>query len=235
MRSSQVYGVVSAKGGVGKTTLVVNLGAILASKFRRKVLAVDANLEVPNIHLYLDMLHLPSSLIDVLKGELPASRAIYTHRTGLSIIPGSFSEEKVDVARLKGVVEEVRGRFDLVLLDSHPHVDEETRAVMEACDSLLIVTNPWLPIVTSNLLTLRLARDVGVPVRGVILNKVKRSDEEMSAREVENSLHLPVIARIPADIKVYRGVEKRSPVVAEEPGSPASREIERLASTLLGL
>jgi MinD-like ATPase involved in chromosome partitioning or flagellar assembly len=233
MAKAKIYGIVSAKGGVGKTTIVANLGAVLSRQFGKRVLAVDANIEVPNLHLYLDMLHLPSSLPQVLKGEVSIDHTIYTHRTGLQILPGSFSETEVDITRLKDTIEPVRDRYDIILVDSHPHADLETRAVMEASDELLIVTNPWLPIVMSNLVTKRLAGELGVPIRGVILNKVKRSDEEMSAREVEDGLRLPVIANIPADIKVYRGVEKRTPVVVEVPGSPASKEFRRLAERLL--
>ncbi|MFQ5800875.1 MAG: AAA family ATPase [Candidatus Hydrothermarchaeales archaeon] len=234
MAQAKIYGIVSAKGGVGKTTIVANLGAVLSRDFKKKVLAVDANVEVPNLHLYLDMLHLPSALQNILKDEISIAHSTYTHKTGLDIIPGSFSEEGVDVTRLKNVIDLVKEQYEIILVDSHPHVDMETQAVMEASDELLIVTNPWIPIVTSNLLTIRLANAVGVPMKGVILNKVKRSDEEMSAKEVEDSLKLPVLAKIPADINVYRGVEKRTPVVVEVPNSPASKEFRNLAATLLG-
>ncbi len=233
MADSRVYGILSAKGGVGKTTITANLGAILSKEFKKKVLAIDANIEVPNLHLYLDMLGLPSSLQNVIKDEVSIAHSTYTHKSGLAIVPGSFLEDGVDVTRLKNVVDLVKGLYDIILLDSHPNADKEARAVMEASDEIMIVTNPWIPIVTSCLLTIRLARDVGTPIKGVILNKVGRSDEEMSTREVEDSLGLPILAKIPADINVYRGVEKRTPVVVEVPKSPASNEFRRLAKLFI--
>ncbi|GBE56470.1 septum site-determining protein MinD [archaeon BMS3Bbin16] len=229
MADAKVYGILSAKGGVGKTTITANLGSILAREFKKKVLAVDANIEVPNLHLYLDMLGLPSSLQNVIKDEVSIAHSTYIHKSGLSVVPGSFLEEGVDVTRLKNIIGLVKGLYEIILLDSHPHVDKETRAVIESSDEVLIVTNPWIPIVTSCLLTIKLVNEVGTPIKGIILNKVGRSDEEMSAREVEDSLGLPILAKIPADINVYRGVEKRTPVVVEVPKSPASKEFRRLA------
>ncbi len=104
---------------------------------------------------------------------------------------------------------------------------------MEASDELIIVTNPWLPIVTSNLLTIRLAKKLGVPIRGTILNKTKRSREEMRTKEVEDSLRIPVLGEIPADINVYRGVERRTLVVIEKPRAPSSKAFRKLAKKFI--
>lgn len=230
---ARIIGVVSAKGGVGKTTLTVNLGSMLKREYKQRVLAIDANVDVPNLHLYLDMLKLPTSLKNVINEEVSIAHSTYTHRSGLDIIPGSFSEEGFSLQGFKETVDSVRDKYDIILIDTHPNVDAEVRAVMKASDELLIVTNPWLPIVMSCILTIKLAREVGVPIRGIVLNKTGRSDEELSKEEVEDSLGLPVIATIPADINVYRGVEKRTPVVVERPRSPASREYRRLAKKIV--
>ena len=49
----KIYGIISIKGGVGKTTAVCNLGAVLAHEFGKRVLLVDANLSSPNLGLHL--------------------------------------------------------------------------------------------------------------------------------------------------------------------------------------
>jgi MinD-like ATPase involved in chromosome partitioning or flagellar assembly len=233
MSKAVTIGIISSKGGVGKTTVVANLGTVLAAEFKQKVIVVDANLDVPNLHLYLDMIHPPSSLPDVLSGDVSLDRAIYTTNTGLDVLPGSFKGESVDFSGFSEVIDVLRKRYDLILIDSHCSVDEDTASIMKVCDELLIVTNPWLPIVISNLPAKKLAGDVGAHITGIILNKVKRSELEMSPNEVSDSLDLPIIGEITADIKVYRGVEKRVPVVAEVPDSDASKKLRGLAETIV--
>lgn len=230
---ARTIGIISSKGGVGKTTVVANLGTVLAGEFKKKVIVVDANINVPNLHLYLDMLHLPSSLPDVLSGEVSLDRAIYTTSTGLDVLPGSFKGEAVDFASFIEVIQILQTRYELIIIDSYGGVDEGTASIMKVCDELFLVTNPWLPIVISNLPAKKLAGELGVHIEGIILNKVKRSEIEMTSSEVSDSLDLPIIAEIPADINVYRGVEKGIPVVAEVPDSAASKKFRYLAETIV--
>ena len=63
---TRIIGVVSGKGGVGKTTLVANLGAALASLYKKDVIVVDCNVTTSHLGLYLGMYYYPISLNKVL-------------------------------------------------------------------------------------------------------------------------------------------------------------------------
>ena len=66
---TRVIGVISGKGGVGKTTVVANLGAIFAQKYKKDVVIVDCNVSTSHLGLYLGMYYTPITLKQVLKGD----------------------------------------------------------------------------------------------------------------------------------------------------------------------
>ena len=86
--------IISGKGGVGKTTTAINLGAALNS-FGKEVIVVDANLTTPNVGLHLGAPIVPVNLNHVLLGKAKISDAIYEHESGTKIIPSSLSVKEL--------------------------------------------------------------------------------------------------------------------------------------------
>ncbi|MAH03585.1 hypothetical protein CMI39_02245 [Candidatus Pacearchaeota archaeon] len=82
--------ITSGKGGVGKTTSAVNLGAAV-NHFGRDVLVVDGNLTTPNVGIHLGSPEVPVSLNHVLSEKADISEAIYEHESGIKILPSSLS------------------------------------------------------------------------------------------------------------------------------------------------
>jgi septum site-determining protein MinD len=162
-----ILGVASAKGGVGKTTIVANLGVALVKEFKRNVLAVDGNITAPNLALYLEMVRPPVTIYDVLKKNIPITHSIFTHNTGLDVVPGSIRElGTIETDNLRHAIRAVSDQYDLVLLDSGPSVGEDMISVLKASDELLIVTVPEFLIVATTYKTVNLARMLGKPIRG---------------------------------------------------------------------
>jgi len=75
---ARVIAIISGKGGVGKTTTAVNLGAAL-NKFDKEVIVVDANLSTPNIGIHLGAPMVPVTLNHILRGKANIEDAIYEH------------------------------------------------------------------------------------------------------------------------------------------------------------
>jgi septum site-determining protein MinD len=235
MEEERIIGVVSAKGGVGKTTIVANLAVAMAAVFSKRILAIDVNLDAPNLGLYLDLVNPPVTLLDVLQDKIPVYQSIYAHKTGVDLIPGNLmAREKVSLGNLKEKIKVVAGRYDAIFLDSGPGIGENVREVIEASDELIAVTNPEFLTVTTTYKTVKVAREMEVPIRGVVLNRVEGRRHEMGKEEVENSLHLPVISVVPEDPKIREAANLGMSIVTYSPGSPSSKEFKRLAAGLSG-
>ncbi|OYT39322.1 MAG: hypothetical protein B6U86_05380 [Candidatus Altiarchaeales archaeon ex4484_43] len=105
---SNIIGVVSGKGGVGKTTFSINLAAAL-KEFDQDSIIVDVDLGNPNIALQLGIPSMPLTLQEVLAGEARIQHSIFHHPVGLKVIPSSLSMSGAgaDLSKLKEAIKEL--------------------------------------------------------------------------------------------------------------------------------
>jgi len=226
----------SGKGGVGKTTLVSNLAANL-TELGQHVIVVDANLTTPNLGLHLGLHLTPNSLHDVLRGDVKIKNATYIHPLGFGVIPASMNLndlKDVDVGRLPEVTLNLLGKADYVILDCAAGLGREAASAISASTEVLIVTNPDLPSVADALKTVKVAKDTGKSITGVVVNRVKGKEHEMTKAEIEEILETPVLSEIPEDKNVSKSIASKTPLSSFSPDSPASVEIRRLSYLLCG-
>ena len=159
---TKIITITSGKGGVGKTTTAINLGAALNS-FGKEVIIVDANLTTPNVGLHLGAPIVPVNLNHVLAGKADITDAIYEHESGTKIIPSSLSVRelrKINHSKLKDVGKKLRKMADYIIFDSAAGLGAEAIAAIEAADELIIVTNPEIPAVTDALKTSKVIEEL---------------------------------------------------------------------------
>jgi len=229
----KVIGVVSLKGGVGKTSVVAALGAAI-SKFGKKVLLVDANFSAPNLGLHLDLIDPEVSLQDVLSRKANVNQAIYK-LDDFDVIPSSIVyPSEINVLKLKDKIRILRKRYDVVLIDSSPSLNEETLAVILAADDLLVVTTPDYPTLGMTMKSVKAARQRGTPISGLVINKVYKKNFELSLDDVERTAEVPVMAVIPHDVNVLKALSEFTPSTIHKPKSKGSQEFHRLAASLIG-
>lgn len=228
--------IASGKGGVGKTTTSINLGAALNS-FGKEVVIVDANLTTPNIGLHLGAPIVPVSLNHVLVGKAKITDAIYEHESGTKIIPSSLSindMKNLNPAKLKEIGRKLRKMADIVIYDCAAGLGEEAIAAMDASDELILVTNPEIPAVTDALKTSKMAEQMGKTVRGVIVTRTRGLKSEMPISNIQEMLELPILGVIPEDQRFQASLSMKDALVHTFPKSKASREYKKIAAKIIG-
>ena len=233
---SKLITITSGKGGVGKTTTAINLGAAL-NAFGKEVIVLDANLTTPNIGLHLGAPLVPISLNHVLSGKATIGDAIYEHESNMKIIPSSLSVRElraIDHSKLKEVGKKLRKMADYVIYDSAAGLGDEAVAAIQSSDEIIIVTNPEIPAVTDALKTSKLVEQLGKQVRGVIVTRVKGNKYEMPISNVQEMLELPILGVVPEDGNVPISVVRKDALIHTHPRSKAARAYRRIAAKIIG-
>lgn len=226
----------SAKGGVGKTTVALNLATALM-RFGREVVLVDANLANPNVALHLGSPKLPASLHDALDGRKHIRDVAYLHPSGLKVIPASLAFDRTNTEhydRLKPVLMDLIGTAEMVLLDTATGIGPHTRAGLEVADEAIIVTTPDLPAVTDAIRSLMFCEKIGCTVLGAVVNRFAEHPEELSISAIESMLDRPVLGVIPEEEMHRRALALQHPVQYTHPEAAASVEFRKLAARLIG-
>lgn len=232
--AGKIIGIISLKGGVGKTTTVANLGSILAAEFKKKTLVVDANFSAPNLALHFGMVNPKFTIHDVLSNKVGIYEAIYKHEAGFHFIPAAYMYKKINLHALKHKIRHLRDYYDIIFLDSSPNLNEEMLAAMMASDELLVIASPDYPTLSTTLRAIRLAKQKGIPITGLILNRVRNKKFELSIKDIENAALVPVISVLPEDIKIPESVYYTTPVSLYKPSSSSAIEFRKLAANLIG-
>ncbi|HDD45906.1 MAG TPA: septum site-determining protein MinD [Candidatus Aenigmarchaeota archaeon] len=229
---TKVIAVLSGKGGVGKTTLVANLGVALAD-MGKNVLLIDGNLSGANLGLHLDILPFyPFSLNNVLKGDIPVEKGIYRHYSGVEVMPASLLDHYIEPERLKHVVNSLLGKKDFIIIDGAAGMDREVRTAIAICDTTLIVTNPELTALTDAVRLKKMVYESGKDIMGVVINRVAGEKFELNKEYIEDFLGVPVLAIIPEHKKIKEAIAAKTPVFIHAPYSRPSYEIKKLSYLL---
>ena len=229
----RVYTLVNQKGGVGKTTTVINLGAYLAS-YGQRVLLVDLDPQANATScLGVDRRTVKSGTYDVILGTSPAvNNILHNPRLKMSLLPSSPALAGAEVelvaelareTRLKEALKPVISRYDYVLIDCPPSLGLLTlNGIVAALDGVIIpVQCEYLALegigqLTQTIQRIRAALFPALKVRGVVLTMFDGRTKLSSDVVAEVSRHFPE--------QVFKSVIPRSIRLAEAPsyGQPIS-------------
>lgn len=229
----EVIGILSLKGGVGKTSVAVALGAAMAD-FGKKVLLIDGNFSAPNLGLHLKLINPEVTIHHILEGKKNIKSAI--HSLGkFDVIPASFSEKiQINPLKLKDKIKLLKREYDFIIIDSSPSLNDETLAVMLASDKLIVVATPDYPTLKITMKAVEMAKERDAPIIGLVINKAYNKKFELSMKDIEKRAGVPILAVIPHDINVVRALSEFSPSTTYKPKSEASIEYRKLAAALIG-
>lgn len=230
----KTIGIVSLKGGVGKTSTVAALGDVL-SDFSKRVLLVDANFSAPNLGIHLNIIDPENTIKEVLARTANFRDAIYVFSDKFHVLPAHlFNRTEFNPFTLKSRLKSIKNNYDVILIDSSPSLNDETLAAVLASDELFAVSTPDYSTLGTTIKAVKMARSRGAPVNGIILNKVHNKNFELSIDDIECSSGVPVMAVIPHDINVLKAQASFVPSTTLKPKSKSSAEYRNLAAALIG-
>lgn len=242
-----VVSVTGGKGGVGKSSVAVNLALGLKSLGGR-VLLVDGDLGLANADQLLGV-QAPSTMLDVIKGNVQISEAIIETPWGISLLAASSGRKEmaeldaVTMADLVSAIREIKGKFDLVVIDTAAGIGETSVGLAQAGDIVLAVITPDPTSVRDGFSIMKiLAKDRGVRRISLVANMVSSHAEGVDLfrriSSVSNRflpLRLSLGGVIVRDPCMADSVLSRQPAFVAHPGSFASRQIAKLAAHVVTL
>lgn len=226
---TEIYSIVSGKGGVGKTTIVANLGVALA-RLGKSTLIVDADIALGNLQLFFRLKETPTTLHDVLGGKAEIHEAIYKSSDGgVHIIPCGSSLQgflRSDLERLDHSLSRLQN-YDFILIDSPTGLTKYSLLPLKAAKETLLVVTPDISSI-SNALKLKIAAEMlQSKIGGVIINQQRRNG--VKSEEIGTTLGVEIFGEIPHDKKVLKAMDAKEPVVTYKPRTPASKALNRVS------
>src|SRR5262245_7244085 len=242
LHMSKVIAVFSPKGGVGKTTIAVNLALALTEKGARRVCLVDLDLAFGDVAITMQLF--PTHSIEQAIGaedalDVELLDALLTrHQDSLMVLaapPHPDTRERVTPLLVSRIVRTLRETFDYIVIDTAPAFDEQVLTALDETDEVVLVTTLDVPtlknvkVAVETFDALHIARDN----RHLLLN---RADDEVgiNADKVEGILGMSVDAQIASSLNIAAATNAGSPVIVSDPDHQLSTAVRELASQLAG-
>jgi len=239
-----VVAVFSPKGGVGRTTIAVNLAVAAAAELNKKVVLVDGSFQFGDVAVLLNLNPKDKSMFELVP-ELEAGGDIDTvdtysvaHSSGLKVILAPASPEMADVitpAGVKHVIEALRQRYELVVIDCTSWFSDTTLGILDLADVILTMLTLEITSIKNIRLFLEVAEKLGYENKlRLVLN---RADTTLGIRvaDVEHSIGRKVDNTIVSDGRaVVYALNRGVPFVLSNKEAQVSQDVLRLATAVTG-
>jgi pilus assembly protein CpaE len=242
LRRGTFTAVFNPKGGVGKTTIALNLAASLVA-MERRVLLVDADTITGHIASSLGLEHI-RTLVDAVTdaGEDPTAAAepldelIAAHPSGLRVLVLSSSPLRADLldpAKVAEALALARRAHDDVVVDVHPDYGPLNRAIFDRADRILVPVTPDVPALRAAVQFRDVATDLGF--RDKLALVVNRANSGVSVADMERTVGMPALASIrSAGMLLVKAANEGRTVIDLFPKEKISDDFRLLAETVTG-
>lgn len=233
--------ITSGKGGVGKTTVVANLGTAL-SLLNQKVVMIDGDIGLRNLDLVLGMENrIVYDLVDVVEERCKLRQALIRDRrlANLYLLPATQTRDKeaVHPKEVERIALELVKEFDYVLLDSPAGIDRGFANTVAGAEDAIIVTTPEVASIRDADRVAGLLESRGFPSPKVVINKIRpqmvREGNMLSVDDVLEILGLPLLGIVPDDSKVVIATN-RGESVLQQNQTPTATCFNHMARRLRG-
>jgi pilus assembly protein CpaE len=242
-RNGLLVAVFNPKGGVGKTTIAVNLAAAL-TRMDRRVLLVDADTVTGHIASSLGLEQV-RTLVDAVVDAHEAGAAppamieelLSAHPSGMNVLvlsSGPLKTALLDPREVATAVDSGRAGHDVVVVDLHPDYDPLNRAIFEQADRILVPVTPDVPALRAAVQLRDVALELGFADKLAMI--VNRANSGVSVADMERTIGMPSLALIrSAGLQLVKAANEGRTVIDLFPREKVSEDFRVLAERVMGV
>ena len=241
-KNGKIVTLFAPKGGVGRTTLAVNLAVAMAGEQRQSVTLVDGSFQFGDVGVLLNLNPKNKSIIDVVAD--PASTdedlvdtTLINHSTGIKVLlapPSPEMAELITVDQIRRMMGRLRDTNDFTVVDLWPHFNDVSLALLDMSDVILVVLTLEITNIKNIRLFLEVAEQLGYGDRlKLVLN---RADSAFGIRvaDVENSVGRKIDHQVVSDGRtVVYALNRGVPFVWSNSQAPVSEDILKISRALV--
>jgi len=239
-----VVAVFSPKGGVGRTTVAVNLAVAAATELGKKVVIMDGSFQFGDVGVLLNLNPKSKSIADLIPeleaGELESiDTFLINHTAGIRVLlapPSPETAEMITASGVKKVLERLRADHDLVVVDCTSYFNDTTLAILDAADVILTMLSLEITSIKNMRLFLEVAEQLGYE-KGKVRLVLNRADSALGIRvaDVEHSIGRKVDETVVSDGRsVVYALNRGVPFFLSNREAQVSQDILRLARSVVG-
>ncbi|HZC33149.1 MAG TPA: response regulator [Candidatus Bathyarchaeia archaeon] len=240
----QIIAIFSPKGGVGRTTVAVNLAVAAATELGKRVVLMDGSFQFGDVGVLLNLNPKNKSISDLVPeleaGELESiDTFVINHSAGIRVLlapPSPEMAELITPGGVKRVLDALRRNHDLVIVDCTSWFNDTTLAILDAADVILTMLSLEITSIKNMRLFLEVAEQLGYDQDKVKL-VLNRADSSLGIRvsDVESSIGRKVDHTIVSDGRsVVYALNRGVPFFLSNREAQVSQDILRLAEAIAG-
>jgi pilus assembly protein CpaE len=243
-RDGRVVAIFSPKGGVGRTTIAVNMAIAAATELGKSVVLMDGSFQFGDVGVLLNLNPKNKSIADLVP-ELEAGEPesldtfVINHSAGIRVLlapPSPEMAELITPTAVKRVIEALRREHDLVFVDCTSWFNDTTLSILDAADTVLTILSLEITSIKNMRLFLEVAEQLGYE-HGKVQLVLNRADSSLGIRvtDVENSIGRKVDHTIVSDGRsVVYALNRGVPFFLSNRETQVSQDILRLAESVAG-
>lgn len=240
-RQARIITVFSAKGGVGKTAISTNVAVAIKEISQKDVLLIDGDLQFGDIAVWLGLSPRTGMTELLTRGaqadELAIKGTVQEHESGLHVLlPPSHpaTAERIRPEAVKTLISILRGMYDYMVIDTHTSYGDETLAMLDVADDIIVVVTPEINVVRNTQIFLELCEILGYSDKlTVVLN---RANTGIQRNQLPECIRRLVKAEVVSDGRaVVWSLNAGKPFVQTDKSLPVAKGIQSLATLLAGL
>jgi len=243
---AKIYAITSGKGGVGKTSIALNLSIILARAGMR-VLLIDADIGLANVYV-MTGIATTRSIEDVISGEVSIFDVLVEGPEGLTILPsasalGDIKEFQDNIAVFKKELLKLENAFDMIFIDTGAGISANVVDFIFMADEVIVIMTPEPTAFADAYALVKLLSLEKPQLRmGIIINIMKKEEDAEKLYVKFNEIVKRFLGKelrfrgfVPEDKTVADAVMRQIPLAVYSGNSPSMKAIRNIAGNLLGI